>query len=167
MADPKSHESNWFRAEIEVVASRYGLDPNLVEAIVRVESSGLTHAYRYEPAFYQTYLANNPEYDGGNPRRVSASYGLMQVMYPVARELGLSGEPENLFVPLVGLEFGCKKLHQLLKWSKGNVDQALAAYNGGKRGNERYPYRNSLYITKVTTALAIVQKEPRDGGRPF
>lgn len=151
------HESKWFRAEIEVVASRYGLDPDRVEALVRVESSGFAHAYRYEPAFYQTYLADEAAYDGANPRRVSSSYGLCQVMYPVARELGYEGPPEGLFVPLVALEYGCKKLKALLDWSGGNVDAAVAAYNGGKRGNVRPPYRNQHYVDKVHLALDAVR----------
>lgn len=154
-----SHESSNFRGEIEAVAFRHRLDPDLVEAIVRVESSGLAHAYRFEPAFFQRYLADDPAYDGANPRRVSASYGLMQVMYPVARELGYRGEPEGLFVPIVALEYGCKKLRELLDWSGDNTDQALAAYNGGRRGNERPPYRNQIYVNKVNTVLARVRDE--------
>jgi soluble lytic murein transglycosylase-like protein len=156
---PVTSESSWFREEIEAVAFRHRLDPNLIEAIVRVESSGLAHAYRFEPGFYQRYLVDNPEYDGGNPRRISASYGLMQIMYPVARELGFDGAPEELFVPLVNLEYGCKKLRELMNWSRDNSSQALAAYNGGKKGNETPPYRNHIYVIKVKTAFERIAEE--------
>lgn len=151
------HESHWFRPEIEAIASRNGIDPNLLEAIVRVESSGFAHSYRYEPGFFMTYLANDPAYDGANPRRVSSSYGLCQVMYPVAKELGFDGPPEGLFVPLVALEFGAKKLKTLIDWSQGNQDAAIAAYNGGKRGNEKAPYRNQQYLDRVKTTLESIR----------
>jgi soluble lytic murein transglycosylase-like protein len=155
-------ESKWYRSLIEKEAAQDPpLDPDLVEAIVRVESSGLAHAYRYEPAFWQRYLADNPDYRNMNPRRASASYGLMQVMYPTAVERGLArrADPEVLFQPFYSLLYGCEHLRRLLAWSKGNVDQALAAYNGGKAGNSKPPYRNRGYVEKVHAALAQIKKE--------
>ncbi len=121
-----------YRREIIQAAREHGLDPNLVEAVVVVESSGRTDAFRFEPGFYDKYLKNNPDYRGEIPRRVSSSYGLMQVLCPVARELGLKREPEYLFVPTIGLFFGCKKLAQLMTWAGGDIPKALEAYNGGK-----------------------------------
>lgn len=147
-----------YRAEIEALAAQFHLDPDLVEAIVLTESSGKTHAYRFEPGFWQRYMRNKPEYDGANPERVSSSYGLMQVMYPVAREMGFAeNAPEYLFVPTIGLFWGCKKFRSLLDWSKQNVDQALAAYNGGKGQNDKPPYRNQHYVDKVKRNLERLQ----------
>jgi soluble lytic murein transglycosylase-like protein len=121
-----------YRREIIQAAREHGLDPDMVEAVVVVESSGRTDAFRFEPAFYDKYLKNHPDYQGEIPRRVSSSYGLCQVMLPVARELGLKREPEYLFVPTVNLHFGCLYLAKLLKWAGGNIPKALEAYNGGK-----------------------------------
>jgi soluble lytic murein transglycosylase-like protein len=121
-----------YRREILQASREHGLDPNLVEAVVVVESSGRTDAFRFEPNFWVKYLQNNPEYQGEIPRRVSSSYGLMQLMLPVARELGLKREPEYLFVPSVNLFFGCKKLGSLIQWAGGDIPKALEAYNGGK-----------------------------------
>jgi soluble lytic murein transglycosylase-like protein len=148
-------ETRWYRAEIEAAAREHGLDADLVEAVCLTESSGLAHAYRWEPDFWRRYMEGKPQWIGANPRRVSASYGLMQVMLPVAVELGYVGEPEGLFVPSVALDMGCMKLAELLKWSGGNVDQALAAYNGGK-GNWNAP-RPQQYVTKVKAALLQVK----------
>jgi len=79
-------------------------------------------------------------------------------MYPVACELGYAEDaPEYLFVPTIGLLWGCKKLRSLLDWSKQNVDQALAAYNGGKGDNETPPYRNQFYVDKVRKYLERIQ----------
>jgi soluble lytic murein transglycosylase-like protein len=157
MATPP-HESRWFRSDLESLAAFHKIDPNLVEAVVRIESAGLAHAYRYEPAFFTRYLADDEKYSHANPRRVSASYGLMQIMYPVAVEHGFNGPPEELFIPREGLDWGCTHLASLLKWSKGNVDAALAAYNGGKGGNAKPPYRNQTYVSKVLVAFSTIKE---------
>lgn len=150
--------STLYRAEIEAICSTFSLDPDLVEAIVMTESAGKTHAFRHEPEFWQRYMQDKPKWDGANPLRVSSSYGLMQVMYPVALELGYAeNAPEYLFVPTIGLHWGCKKLRTLLDWSKQNVNQALAAYNGGKGGNEKAPYRNQYYVDKVNNNLDLLK----------
>jgi soluble lytic murein transglycosylase-like protein len=154
-----THESKWFRPEIEAIAHVHSLDADLVEAIVRTESSGLSSAYRYEHLFWLKYLQGKPEYDGANPRRVSASYGLMQVMYPVAKELGLTDPPEALFLPATGIAFGCRHFARLLIWANHNVDKALSAYNGGKGTAMSWPYKNQDYVDKVKTHLANVKGE--------
>lgn len=151
----------WYRADVAVIADRHQLDPELVEAVCLTESNGKTHAYRMEPAFWDRYLKDKPQWDGANPARVSASYGLMQCMFPVAVEFGMprTDPPEYLFVPLIGLEYGCKVLAERLRWARGDLSAALAAYNGGKRGNapEIEPKRNQLYVNKVLIWLAKVQ----------
>lgn len=139
-----------FRDEIAAAAKAHQLDPVLLTAQILVESSGKTYAYRYEPLFWSKYLASNADYNDANPERVSASYGLLQVMYVVAKEVGYGlADPEHLFVPSIGLEFGCRKLAQLLVWARGDVQQALAAYNGGRVANAAPPFRNQSYVDKV------------------
>lgn len=146
-----------YRREIAEAAASHGLDPRVVEAVVMVESSGRTNAYRFESAFFSKYLANHPDYRGAVPERVSASYGLMQVMYPVAREMGFPfADPELLFVPTTGLEYGCRKLASLLKWAEGDLVQALSAYNGGKSGNAKAPFRNQAYADRCLLALSQI-----------
>jgi soluble lytic murein transglycosylase-like protein len=133
----------YWRPTLTPIANAYKLDAALVEALIWVESRGQADAFRHEPQFWLRYLAKLPEYRGMNPRRVSSSYGLMQVMYPVARELGFSEEPEALFLPRTNLHAGCQKLRQLLDWAAtyttvpeaDRLTAVLAAYNGGKGGN--------------------------------
>jgi soluble lytic murein transglycosylase-like protein len=147
-------DTSWCRPLIAQAAKEHGLEPLVVEAVVVVESSGLAHAYRYEPGYWTRYLADQDEYKSLNPRRVSASYGLMQVMYPTARQHGFpaTADPELLFVPTFNLKYGCLHLMSLMDWSGGILAQALAAYNGGKRGNGFPPYRNQHYVHKVLAA---------------
>lgn len=146
-----------YRMEIAAAAANHQLAPALVEAITIVESSGKPYAYRYEPAFYARYMAHDPRWAHANPERVAASYGLMQIMFPVAQEVGFDHpEPEYLFVPAIGLEFGCRKFAALLRWAEGDIAQALAAYNGGQGGNVTPPFRNQKYADRVLRAMKEV-----------
>lgn len=144
-------ERFWFDDEVAAAALEHTLDPALVTAVVLTESSGRTHAYRYEPGYWLRYCAANPRFMHLNPRRIAASYGLMQVMYPTALDRGYPDtlDPEHLFVPRIGLEYGCRHLAFLLDRNAGVVDAALAQYNGGFVGNEKPPYRNASYVAKV------------------
>ena len=138
----------WYRGDIDVIAPQFGLDPALVEAIVLVESAGKTHAYRYEPDFWRRYLADKVEWKDQNPERVSASYGLMQVMYSTAWECGFREEPECLFVPSIGLRWGCTYLSRLMEWAHQDPAKAVAAYNGGRGAWSKAPaqtYREKVY----------------------
>lgn len=161
-----------YRAEIEAAAAAHGLDPDIVQAVVEQESNGWASAFRYEPAFWTRYLAKNPAYAARNPREVSASYGLCQVMYPTAVEHGFAGQPWELFAPTVSLEFGCRVLAALMTWARSlytglateertRVTQsALAAYNGGKTGNApNSPLRNREYADQVLARLARIRDE--------
>jgi soluble lytic murein transglycosylase-like protein len=96
----------------------------------------------------------------------------MQVMYPVAVERGMPVElyPESLFVPELGLEYGCRQLRYLLDWANEGwpdlpepvrLAAALAAYNGGKGGNRPtdQPNRNASYAKGVLANYAVLVKE--------
>lgn len=154
-----------YTALIAEVALAYKLEPVLVEAVVLKESAGNTDAFRFEVNFYNRYLKVAPEWAWArqkyaNPRRISSSYGLMQVMWVVALEEGYSKDvpPEGLFVPKVGLVYGCRRLQKLMLWAKGfpAVDPdnqllaALASYNGGRGGNTPGSIlRNGAYARDV------------------
>jgi len=156
-----------YRPLIDTTAADLGLDPDLIEAVSWIESSGNFAAYRYEPLFFRQYLATNPSYGDRRPQEVSASYGLMQILYTTAVEMGFAGHPWELFAPGTSLLYGAKYLKQLLHWS-GALDDptsdlklrsALAAYNGGKHGNEPdgRPDRNAAYADRVMQRLATVR----------
>lgn len=149
-------------------AYKNGLPPELVTAIIAVESSGNPTASRYEPGFYERYilpladdgLTRPPDTTRATERRHRAtSWGLMQVMGQVARELGYTGDLPALVYPATNIMFGCKLLAQLAKTYAGRPDKWAAvasAYNGG-RGAPRGPGieddRNPEYAAKVLDAL--------------
>lgn len=160
----------FYRDLIRAVASRHGLDPRLVAAIVWQESAFQADAFRFEPGFWNRYLKKNPLYKHLNPRRVSSSYGLMQVMYCRVHEDKLTANdalpPEHLFEPETALETGCRLLAELLAWAKTRTSDpnmavlaALASYNGGRGGNDpktNSPLRNLKYAREVSEKYALL-----------
>ena len=117
---------------IDRVAMRHGLSPDLVRAVVAVES-------------------------GFDPRAVSpkGARGLMQLMPATAREL----EVDDVYDPRGNLEGGARYLRDLLEAFEGDLRLALAAYNAGKQAVRRHggipPYpETQQYVRKVMGLLA-------------
>lgn len=142
------------------MALKQQLDPILVAAVVIKESAANTDAFRHEPDFYNRYIKPKGLYPGWNPRRVSSSYGLMQIMLPVAHERGYPKDlhPEMLFVPETGLDYGCRQLRHitdLMSKKYPNADTysrqvaILASYNGGFQGPDALRPRNKEYALGV------------------
>jgi soluble lytic murein transglycosylase-like protein len=139
-------------------AEAHALWPELVCAIVEQESAWDPWALRYEPAFYDKYIATSltarrpdrqasrlaaaltsseiPD-DPTESRARAFSWGLMQVMGQVAREHGFTGALASLCDPAVGLEIGCRVFAAKLAAAEGNVTRALLLWNGA--GNQAYP----------------------------
>ena len=124
------------------IASEHGLDPSLVCAVIEQESAWNPWALRYEPAFYEKYIAPQTArgsiVDVTESRARAFSWGLMQVMGQVAREHGFDGASlAALCDPAAGLEIGCRVFAAKLTAAEGNVGRALLLWNGA--GNQAYP----------------------------
>lgn len=168
-----------YEPEIAAAAGRHGLDPVLVGALVHVESGLNPYAWNPEPRYRYlwdvrahapfrrlTLLEQETEIPPKDFNMLAgdrdqewwaqqASWGLMQVMGALARELGFRGPYlTELVDPALNLSLGCEHLGRLVRWAKGNTTQALAAYNGGKGGNEVMPFRNLDYAVKVLKTQA-------------
>lgn len=141
---------------------KYGLKKLMLKAVAIRESSLIETAYRYEPGFWQKYLKDNPEWKDKDPAVVSASYGLMQLMWTTAWSLGFRGTQNDLWNPVYNIELGAKLLKKLLdkvysekQYEKfpwlSPVDIVLARYNGGsyKNPDPNGNLRNQKYVTGV------------------
>ena len=176
--NPKPEASRGLDVDLDRIlcttAKKYGLEKLMLKAVCMVESAMQVTAYRFEQGFWDRYLKDNAKWQDQDPEAVSASYGLMQIMYVVAVENGFSGTPEELYNPVYNIELGAKILRNTINWMvKQNKDvrfqlwpvrAALAAYNGGRGGNpdENGALRNQSYVDKVFTAWAKLREEDEE-----
>lgn len=125
-------------------ANTSGTDPWLVLAVIAQESAGDPCAIRVEPDFYLRYksgiIADLAKAGMARwarfPDLVSASYGLCQVMFPVALERGIAlAFPTSLCDPEIGIRAGIAQLRYCFsKVPAGTttpIVEALSRYNGG------------------------------------
>lgn len=117
---------------IEEQATAQGVSPDLVRAVIQVESA-------FDP----------------NAVSSKGAMGLMQLMPATARELGV----RNPFHPEENIRGGVAYLRQLLDRYDSNVELALAAYNAGPGSVEKYgavpPYRETqAYVKRVQKVSA-------------
>lgn len=123
---------------VSAVAWRYSIDPNLINAVIHVES-----AFRVK--------AVSPK----------GAMGLMQLMPATARSLGVS-DPFN---PLENIWGGVRYLVKMLDEFDGDLELALAAYNAGPNAVKKYnnqipPYRETQrYVRKVLAARDMYRRE--------
>ena len=113
---------------IDYRAREHGIRPDLVRAVIQVES------------------AFNPR-----ARSHKGAMGLMQLMPGTARDLGV----RNAYDPLENIRGGVLYLRALLDQFNGNEELALAAYNAGPGAVTKYggtipPYRETRdYVTRI------------------
>ena len=119
-----------YRQLIDSISRRHGVDPQLTEAVIEVES-----------AF--------------NPNAVSAmgALGLIQLIPATGSRFGVS----NFFDPADNIRGGVEFLSFLIDKFQGNTDLVLAAYNSGENRVERLGRVPAIpetqdYIRKVRRA---------------
>jgi len=143
---PMSPAAARYDSMVVAHATRQGLRPELVRAVIQVES-------------------------GFNERATSpkGAMGLMQLMPQTARALGV----RDAYDPDDNIRGGTKYLRQLLDKYNGNQELALAAYNAGPGAVDKYgekvpPYRETKdYVRKVGSAAGAKMPDvvPASGRR--
>lgn len=117
-----------FGPDISAVATQYRIDPELLHAVIRVESA----------------------YDSNAVSKAGA-VGLMQLTLNTAKRFGI----ENRYDPQENLKAGARYLSFLLQKFPDDLPLALAAYNAGEDAVSRHgqkipPYRETMnYVPSV------------------
>jgi len=165
-----------------MMAKKYGLKKLLLKALAIRESSLNSEAYRFEPAFWDRYLVHNEEWKDEDPKIVSASWGLCQIMYVVAVENGFKKgrPPEDLCDPVVNIQLAAKILKRLMNkviekrycddfWWYSPIQIALARYNGGPGAGpdmggviREHPAEYALGVMEIWERLMKQEKECDD-----
>ncbi len=130
-ANSHGHQASQDEVDQAVVmaAARHNVDPNLVRAVIKVESNFNSNAVSRKGAM-----------------------GLMQLMPQTARSLNV----KNPFDPEQNVDAGVRHLKHLLENYNGDVKLTLAAYNAGSgavarsAGVPRYAETQN-YVRKITT----------------
>ena len=117
---------------IAEASAEYGVDPQLVRAVIRAESQF------------------DPRAESG-----AGAKGLMQLMPILSKELGV----QDPFNPRENVFGGVKYLSKLLDRHDGDVTLALASYNAGPRNVDRYkgvpPFKETRgYVKKISKMMA-------------
>jgi soluble lytic murein transglycosylase-like protein len=121
-----------YREIIASMSQAHGLDPVLVDALIRVESNHQPRARSHKGAM-----------------------GLMQLMPSTARRYNL----RNPYDPRANIAVGVKHLKSLID-SFGAVDLALAAYNAGEGAVKKFggvpPYRETrTYVSRILSLAGL------------
>lgn len=133
------------------------IDADLILAVIYTESGGDPWAMRYEPGFYERYVLELSAKEGltqTEARARATSWGLMQVMGQVARELGYK-KPylAALCDPWDGIWFGSKHLARKIKLY--GFEGGISAYNHGQPAKD---LSADPYLKKVLAALREIRK---------
>jgi soluble lytic murein transglycosylase-like protein len=129
-----------FDATIRAAAKVFGLNSDLIRAVIMQES-------------------------GGNARAVSekGAKGLMQLMDSTAQELGVT----NPFDPVQNIFGGARLLARLLRTFEGNLELALASYNAGigtvRKHGGMPPFKETQeYVKRVSDSLESLGAQGRN-----
>lgn len=126
---------------------RGDLPVECVMAVVMKESSLREHAIRYED-HYRWLVGNRDTMPIAEVLGQKHSWGLMQVMGALAREMGFTGPFHELWTPEIGLKYGMLYLRKQYAKHK-NWPDALAAYNAGSVRRLDGKYVNQYYVDTV------------------
>lgn len=127
-----------FEGAIQQAAATFGLDADLLRAVIWKESKGDPLAVRFEPRIPDT------------------SYGLMQVLLGTARSLGFAGSMQELLDPATNIAVGTQYLRSRFD-EYLDFRLAVASYNSGSPVFRDGVLINEGYVQEVQANLAALK----------
>ena len=145
-----------------VISKAHQVDPILVIAICGQESNYTPSSVRFEPKW--NYLFETEKFarklkitQATEEQLQKFSWGIMQVMGSVARELGFDKALPELIKADLGIYYGILKLSVLATKYKNQTDQ-IASYNGGNATKVNGIYRNHKYVDSILKRMSVLEK---------
>ncbi|MCC6694108.1 MAG: lytic transglycosylase domain-containing protein [Candidatus Hydrogenedentes bacterium] len=137
---PAIYSDSQINELVTMYSKQYGLDENLVHAMINVES-------------------------GGNAKAVSnkGASGLMQLMPGTAADMGV----ENIFDPAQNIAGGTQYMSKLMGIFGGNVAFALAGYNAGPENVKQYGGIPPFTETQNYVRLVLDRWRAYNGGGSY
>jgi soluble lytic murein transglycosylase-like protein len=135
------------------------IPPELILAIIEVESGGEAYAAKLNPHYPFTMpQAKRPAGVDHNTEiyMQKTAWGLMQVMGATARSVGFDGRLPELTDPAVNVKTGVAYLETLMSkyHARHGLSGVAAAYNGGApRKRPDGKFLNQGYVDKVMKAM--------------
>jgi len=127
---PETPGSECFDDFVREASQKYGVERNLIQAVIKAESN-------YNP----------------NAESRAGAVGLMQLLPSTANDMGVT----DIYDPRENIFGGTRYLGMLLNRYTGNMERALAAYNWGPghvdRAPDRLPAETRTYIQRVLSYL--------------
>lgn len=123
---------------IDVASKTHKVDPDLIHAVIHVESLYKQHAHS-----------------------VKGAIGLMQLMPATAKRMGVT----DIYNPTQNINGGTKYLRLLLTMFDNDLRLALAAYNAGEKSVIRFgkkipPFKETQdYVSKVMQVYEALQRQ--------
>jgi len=118
--------------------------------------------YGFDPLFIFSVIRQESLFEGF-VKSTAGAHGLMQIIpqtgEQIARELGLSStqfKDDDLYRPIISVQFGAYYLAQNRDLFNGNLDAALAAYNGGPNSAQIW---NNLALNDPDLLVEVIRFE--------
>ena len=126
---PATRQADNQASLIEAASKRWGVDPRLIESMIKQESAGRKDAVSNKGAG-----------------------GLMQLMPDTFKDMGY--DPKKRFDPATNIDAGTRYMAQQLERYNGDIVKALAAYNAGPGAVDKYdgvpPFKETQdYVRKI------------------
>lgn len=145
-----------FEDLIKKFAVEFSLDPNLIKAFILTESGADPFRNRLEISYWKNNRYCRPELYAAklgitsDTEKVnqSMSWGLMQIMGVVAREVGYKDHLTKLCEPEIGLRISLTKF-KLIQNKYPILEDSISAWNAGTPHKLFGYYSNQSYVTKV------------------
>jgi len=113
-----------YNHEMLQASQEEGVPLSVLKGFFALESQFEAKSYKYEEHLNINKLPET------SSKRIYASYGISQILYTTAQNMGYQGQPEGLYDPYTSAKWGARFIANLHKQYPKDLD-VIATYNAG------------------------------------